>query len=249
MLLTRLVAGALALVCLFAAPAEARHRAHHKPAPVACTLTSGGGGWFVPQTCARRFDKARQMNAAAFRRQAAARTAPGSVRGSHGTPAIAAVPVFDNDGRAWLPEGAPPAPAASPIGVARAVVRSLAGAIGRATASLAGLPGPLVDKVEELASACGMRPISTFRPGARIAGTNVRSLHGFHKAADIAGGNYGCAYARLASWPGGVSTDPEVVHHIHLSWDPGSREWGARFRHGGWHHRSRYARPGRPAGA
>ncbi len=99
--------------------------------------------------------------------------------------------------------------------------------------SLTSLPGPLVSKLDELRRACGMRAISTFRPGARIVGTSRISLHALHKAADIAGGDFACAYARLRGWPGGVSVDAAAVGHIHLSWDPGRREWGARFLHRG----------------
>lgn len=108
----------------------------------------------------------------------------------------------------------------------------------RGGASLAGLPGPLVAKVEEISRDCpGMHAISTFRPGARIAGTNRASLHGFHKAADVAGGSFACAYAHLGSdWPGGASIDAARMGHIHISWNPGGAEWGARFNHGGGHH-------------
>jgi hypothetical protein len=109
----------------------------------------------------------------------------------------------------------------------------------RADRTASGLPGPLVAKVLELDRACGMRVISTFRPGALVAGTRRVSLHALHEAADIAGGDYACAYARLARWPGGVSTDAAAVHHIHLSWEPGGREWRARFVH---HHAGAWAR-------
>ena len=102
---------------------------------------------------------------------------------------------------------------------------------GRASRNVSGLPGPLVAKLQELDRACGMRVVSAFRPGARVAGTGRVSLHALRKAADIAGGDFGCAYARLARWPGGVSTDAAAVRHIHLSWNPGGREWGARFVH------------------
>ena len=119
--------------------------------------------------------------------------------------------------------------AARPARIAR---QALAGAVG---ASLAGLPAELVSKVLELGTACGMRAISTFRPGALVAGTHIRSLHGFHKAADISGGDFSCAYAHLQGWPGGVSIDRlaggPVRDHIHLSFAPGSAEWGARFCH------------------
>lgn len=103
--------------------------------------------------------------------------------------------------------------------------------------AVSGLPGPLIAKLGDLRRVCGMRVISAFRPGALIAGTSRISLHALHKAADIAGGDFACAYGRLRGWPGGVSTDASRVRHIHLSWEPKGREWGARFVHGG--HRRR----------
>lgn len=106
--------------------------------------------------------------------------------------------------------------------------------------SISHAPAPLVAKVQEIATACsGMHPISGFRRGARIAGTNKASLHASGRAIDIAGGSYACAYRHLAGWAGGYSIDPGRVHHIHISYAPGSREFGARFAHGG--HRHRYA--------
>jgi hypothetical protein len=103
--------------------------------------------------------------------------------------------------------------------------------------SLAGLPGPLIAKVYEIEHGCpGFHVISAFRPGARVRGSGRISLHALHKAADIAGPNYPCAYAHLRDYPGGASIDPYVVHHIHLSWDPGGREWHARFAHWQPHH-------------
>jgi uncharacterized protein YcbK (DUF882 family) len=106
--------------------------------------------------------------------------------------------------------------------------------------STAGLPGPLVAALDRIKEACtGFRLISTFRPGARVAGSGRPSLHAFHKAADFAVTSWRCAYAALKGFRGGVSTDPGRVGHIHASWDPGGREWGARFAHwhGGHHHR------------
>jgi hypothetical protein len=106
--------------------------------------------------------------------------------------------------------------------------------------SLAGLPQPLVLKVREIEDRCpGFHVISAFRPGARIAGSGRPSLHASHKAADIAGPNYACAYNRLHGWPGGVSIDAARMRHIHMSWSPHGREWHARFNH--WHGQ-RYAR-------
>ena len=126
-------------------------------------------------------------------------------------------------------------------------VRQIVTGAVAAITGLASLPGELAAKVAEIAGACpGFHVISGCRPGARVAGTRIVSLHASCRAADIAGPNYGCAYAHLQGWPGGVSTDPERVAHIHLSWAPGSREQGARFRHGGGGGRyvHRYARHG-----
>jgi hypothetical protein len=104
----------------------------------------------------------------------------------------------------------------------------------RVDVRLAGLPAPLVAKVHEIIDHCrGFHVVSAYRPGARIAGSGRISLHALHRAADIAGPHYACAYARLHGWPGGVSIDAYRMHHIHLSWAPHSREWHARFRHGG----------------
>jgi hypothetical protein len=112
--------------------------------------------------------------------------------------------------------------------------------VRRSSVSTAGLPRPLVAAIRRVQVACpGFRVISAFRPGARVRGSGRLSLHARHRAADIAGGNYRCAYRVLAGFPGGMSTDAGRIRHIHLSWEPGGREWGLRFAHGG--HR-RYAR-------
>lgn len=116
-------------------------------------------------------------------------------------------------------------------------------AVPRNSVSTAGLPRPLVAAIHRVQAACpGFRVISAYRPGARIRGSGRLSLHARNKAADIAGGNYRCAYRVLAGFPGGMTTDAGRAKHIHLSWDPGGREWGLRFAHGG--HR-RYARANR----
>lgn len=89
--------------------------------------------------------------------------------------------------------------------------------------------------------------ISTFRPGARVAGTGRTSLHASHRAADFVVRSWHCAYAALRGFPGGLSTDPGRVGHVHASWAPGGREWGARFAHGGGHGYARSRAAGRTA--
>lgn len=116
--------------------------------------------------------------------------------------------------------------------------------------SLAGIVKPLADKITQVASVCpGLRVISTIRPGAVVRGSGRPSLHRYGKAVDISG-DYRCLYAALKTFAGGVSIDAHRVRHIHVSWDPKGREWGARFAHyrGGMkrtrharHHRRQYA--------
>lgn len=111
----------------------------------------------------------------------------------------------------------------------------------------AGNGGALDSKIAELSASCGARVISGYRPGARIAGTGRVSEHAYDHARDIVG-NYSCIYAHLAGWPGGYSTDPGRVGHVHVSL--GGPEDGRRFQHGGGgrrhhyahRHRTRYAR-------
>lgn len=100
----------------------------------------------------------------------------------------------------------------------------------------AGLPAPLITAIADVQRQCpGFRVISTFRRGARVRGSGRPSLHASNRAADIAGGDFGCAYRALAGFQGGVTTDAHRVRppHIHLSWAPGSGEWGRRFAHYG----------------
>jgi hypothetical protein len=104
--------------------------------------------------------------------------------------------------------------------------------------SLAGQPGPLIAKVQEIVRACGSRVISGDRPGARVAGSGRISNHARNTADDVAG-NAHCIYAHLHGWPGGYSIDYARVGHVHISFDR-SHEWGARFVHGGG--TARYAR-------
>jgi hypothetical protein len=53
-------------------------------------------------------------------------------------------------------------------------------------------------------------------------------------AADFAVHDYDFAYRHLADWPGGKSRDPGIVGHIHISYAPGSREFGSAFCHRGY---------------
>jgi hypothetical protein len=114
------------------------------------------------------------------------------------------------------------------------------------------LPAPLQAKLGEIQAACpGFAVIST-RCGAgghswNVAGTRKTSLHCVDKAADFRVSSYACADAHLRDWRGGRSLDPGRVGHIHLSWAPGSGEFGRAFYHGGGrsyarrHHSARHA--------
>jgi hypothetical protein len=109
--------------------------------------------------------------------------------------------------------------------------------------SLAGIVAPLAAKASAITRACpGAKVISAVRPGARVRGSGRPSLHASGKAVDISG-NPRCVYAQLRGWPGGVSTDYGAVKHVHFSYAPHGREWGARFAHWGHSRRHRhYAR-------
>jgi hypothetical protein len=112
----------------------------------------------------------------------------------------------------------------------------------RRPVTFTGIPGPLVAKVEELRQYCGASVISAHRPHARVLGSGKPSLHATGRAVDLVG-NYPCMKARLADWPGGASTDYYRIGHLHISYAPGSREFGQRFAH--WRprpNRIRYAR-------
>lgn len=111
---------------------------------------------------------------------------------------------------------------------------------------LDGIVAPLAAKAREIMAACpGAHLVSGVRH-TLIAGTRRVSLHASGKAVDITGPNYGCVYAYLQGWPGGYSTDPGAVRHVHVSLDvSGHREMGLRFAHGGQSsrgHGRRYAR-------
>jgi hypothetical protein len=98
------------------------------------------------------------------------------------------------------------------------------------TRDLTGFPAPLVAKVREIQSACGSKVTSAYRPGARVRGSGSMSLHASKRAVDMQG-NASCIYAKLKGWPGGVSTDYRRVNHVHFSYAPNGKEWGARFAH------------------
>lgn len=100
-----------------------------------------------------------------------------------------------------------------------------------------GLVEPLAEKVAEIVHSCGSHVISAVRH-TYIAGTHRISLHAYGEAADVSG-NPDCIYSMLHGWPGGYSIDYGRVRHVHISYEPGGREWGSRFAHGG--HRRHYA--------
>lgn len=107
--------------------------------------------------------------------------------------------------------------------------------------SMKGAPAALQDWMRKVAAACpGFKAISVCRPGARVAGSGRISLHASCRAVDFQVRDYACAQAVLKGFPGGLSTDPYRVKHLHASWSPGGREWKARFAHGGG--RSYYAK-------
>jgi hypothetical protein len=98
----------------------------------------------------------------------------------------------------------------------------------RAQFGIRGVHGRLAAKAQEIASQCGSRVVSGFRPGARVAGSGHPSLHASGRAVDISG-NPRCIYSHLRGWPGGYSIDYGAVRHVHVSL--GGREDGVRFRH------------------
>lgn len=108
------------------------------------------------------------------------------------------------------------------------------------TRDLSGYPEPLIAKARELESACGSKIISAYRPDSRVAGSGRQSLHAVRKAVDMQG-NPACMRSHLVGWRGGASTDYARMQHIHISYEPGGREWGARFVHGGGSKRVRFA--------
>ena len=100
---------------------------------------------------------------------------------------------------------------------------------GRGGSSLSGITPPLAAKAREIVAACGARVVSGIRH-SYVKGTRLTSLHASGHAVDISG-NPRCIYRALADWAGGYSTDYALVHHVHISYAPRGREWGARFAH------------------
>lgn len=120
------------------------------------------------------------------------------------------------------------------ISLALALAVAASPAESRRYASSAGLPAPLQSALAKVAAACpGFAVISTYRPGARVRGSGRTSLHASYRAADFRVDHWACAYGALAGFAGGMSTDPTRIRppHIHISWAPGSREFGRHFAH------------------
>lgn len=82
------------------------------------------------------------------------------------------------------------------------------------------LPGTLKNALASIESRFGtIRVISTFRPGARIAGTSHMSLHATCRAVDFhpPAGKYDEVLAYLrANWKGGIGTYSGQAHHLHV---------------------------------
>jgi hypothetical protein len=108
---------------------------------------------------------------------------------------------------------------------AHAIARAWQGRNG----SLSGIVRPLAAKAREIVASCGSRVISGVRH-SYVAGTRLVSLHASGRAVDISG-NPKCIYRALVGSSGGYSTDYARAKHVHISYAPGGREWGARFAH------------------
>jgi uncharacterized protein YcbK (DUF882 family) len=90
----------------------------------------------------------------------------------------------------------------------------------RPSTSRSCLPPALKEILASIENRFGsMRIVSTYRPGARIAGTNHASLHASCRAVDFhpAPGKYRevLAYVR-ANWSGGIGIYSGQQHHLHL---------------------------------
>jgi hypothetical protein len=94
--------------------------------------------------------------------------------------------------------------------------------------NLASIGSTLAVKAREIVASCASSVISSFRPGARIAGSGHASMHASGRAVDIRG-NPSCIYGHLQGWPGGYSVDYGAVQHVHISL--GGHEDGLRFSH------------------
>ena len=94
----------------------------------------------------------------------------------------------------------------------------------RKSVSLTGVTPVLAAKAREIEAECGSVIISA------VSQRPNRSDHPAGRAVDIQG-NAACIYAHLKDWPGGYSTDYAAVQHVHISYNPGGREWGMHFAH------------------
>lgn len=100
-------------------------------------------------------------------------------------------------------------------------------------------PAEITSFLSRVRAQCGsVQVISTFRRGARIAGTHRRSCHATGQAVDYTTSNPSCALRVASGSRLGHSIDYGRVRHFHVS--TCAQERGARFAHGGG--QVRYAR-------
>jgi hypothetical protein len=119
-----------------------------------------------------------------------------------------------------------------------ATVKSPFGVVMKLVGSLRGVPSSIQSFLSAVSSQCGgVKVISGYRPGARVAGTRVTSCHAMGQAADYTTSNPACALRVATGYGLGHSIDYGRVGHYHVS--SCSREAGMRFNHGGG---GRYAR-------
>lgn len=107
-------------------------------------------------------------------------------------------------------------------------------AVAAVVRGAAGVPGEIASFLRTVSSQCGqVHVISTFRPGAHVAGTNRLSCHAAGQAVDYQTSNPSCALRVAQGVRLGHSIDYAHVNHFHVS--NCAREMGARFAHGGGH--------------
>ena len=118
-------------------------------------------------------------------------------------------------------------------------IRSYGDAFARsgATASTSCLPSDIRNALARASAACGIKVISTFRPGARIAGKGQRSMHATCRAADFTTSSPACVLRVLSGWHGKLSTDYARMQHFHIDNGP-----QARFAHGSFRRLSKNGR-------
>ncbi len=108
----------------------------------------------------------------------------------------------------------------------------------RAHSSTACLPAMVKAALAKADAACGIKVISTFRPGARIATTGQVSKHASCRGADFTTKNVECVRSALHDYRGTMSTDYYSVSPNHFHIDDGGY---LRFAHGA---ARRYAKRG-----